>query len=90
MRDESPSSAAQKTTDDFAPDASTKGDTAKIQRVVETLQRNADDQGTISRGALAEQLTRRYELDLKDAKEEIETALLNGAVMDTGDGLRAP
>jgi putative DNA primase/helicase len=88
MRDESPSSAAQKTTDDFAPDASTKGDTAKIQRVVETLRRNADDQGTISRGALAEQLTRRYELDLKDAKEEIETALLNGAVMDTGDGLR--
>lgn len=89
MRDETAESAAQTTTDDFeAPDASTKGSTAETQRVVETLQRNADDQGTISRGALAEQLTRQFDMDLERAKDEIETALHNGSIMETGDGLR--
>ena len=89
MRDESPSSAAQRTTDEFtAPDATTKGSTAQTQRVVETLRQNADNQGTVARGALAEQLTRRFDLDLDEAREEIETALHNGAVMETGDGLR--
>jgi hypothetical protein len=55
---------------------------------VETLRQNADNQGTVARGALAEQLTRRFDLDLDEAREEIETALHNGAVMETGDGLR--
>ena len=87
LRDETPSSAAQRTTDDFtAPDGSTKGSRAATERVLEIIK--DEDPDGVPRGRLAELLTRHYGLNLDEADDEITTALHNGVIMDCGDGLR--